>query len=89
MYLQHFSVNGTHFATFYILYVTAEGRIPDMVAYEFYLPDETGKEHLIGILPERRKNQKRITNKSILNWVKKILGDVGDIKNIYFAKVDV
>ena len=60
-----------------------------MVAYEFYLPDEIGKEHLIGILPERRKNQKRITNKSILNWVKKILGDVGDIKNICFAKVDV
>ncbi len=60
-----------------------------MVAYEFYLPDETGKKHLIGILPERRKNQKRITNKAILNWVKKILGDGGDIKDIYFAKVDV
>ena len=24
-----------------------------MVAYEFYSPDETGKERLIGILPER------------------------------------
>jgi hypothetical protein len=89
MYLQHFSVNGIHFATFYTFYVTAEGRIPDMVAYEFYLSDEKGKEHLIGILPERRKNQKRVSNKSILNWVKKILGDGGDIKNIYFTKVDV
>jgi len=60
-----------------------------MVAYEFYLPDETGKENLIGILPERRKNQKRISDKSILNWMKKILGDGGYIKNIYFTKVDV
>jgi len=89
MYLQRFSVNGTHFAIFNIIYVTAEGRIPDMVAYEFYSPDETGKEHLIGILPEKRKNQKRISNKSILNWGKKILGDGGDIKNIYFTKVYV
>jgi len=60
-----------------------------MVAYEFYSPDEVGKEHLIGILPERRKNLKRITNKSILNWVKKILDKGGNIKNIYFTKVDV
>jgi hypothetical protein len=89
MYLQHFTVNGIHFATFYVLYVTPEGRIPDMVAYEFYSPDETGKERLIGILPERRKNPKRINTKSILNWVKKILGNEGDMKNIYFTKVDV
>ncbi len=60
-----------------------------MVAYEFYSPDETGKEHLVAILPERRKDLKRISNKSILNWVKKILGNEGDIKNIYFTKVDV
>jgi flagellar basal body-associated protein FliL len=60
-----------------------------MVAYEFYSPGETGKEHLVAILPERRKNLRRISNKSILNWVKKILGNGGDIKNIYFTKVDV
>jgi hypothetical protein len=69
--------------------MTPEGRIPDMVAYEFYSPDETGKEHLIGILPERRKNLKRISNKSILNWAERILGNEGDVKNIYFTKVDM
>ncbi len=39
-----------------------------MVAYEFYLRDGTGKEYLIGILPERRGRPERITNDSILNW---------------------
>jgi hypothetical protein len=39
-----------------------------MVAYEFYWRDEKGKEHLIGILPERRKNPERITEESIFNW---------------------
>ena len=38
-----------------------------MVAYEFYLSDETGKKHLIGILQERRKNSERITRESIIN----------------------
>jgi hypothetical protein len=60
-----------------------------MVAYEFYRPDETGKEHFIGILPERRKNPERISRKFIMNWVRKILGDPSDVKNIYFVKVDL
>jgi hypothetical protein len=60
-----------------------------MVAYEFYWCDETEKEHFIGILPERRKNPERISDESIINWVRKILGDEGDLKNIYFVKVDV
>jgi len=38
-----------------------------MTAYEFYLRDERGKEHFIGILPERRGKPERITNDSILN----------------------
>ncbi len=41
-----------------------------MRAYEFYLR-EKGKEHLIGILPERRKNKDRITQEAILNWGRK------------------
>ncbi len=39
-----------------------------MVAYEFYLNDSEGNRSLIGILPERRKDPKRITQKSILKW---------------------
>jgi len=60
-----------------------------MVAYEFYLCDETEEEHLIGILPERRKNPERCTKDSVLNWGWKIIGDNSGIKNIYFVKVEM
>jgi len=60
-----------------------------MVVYEFYWRDETGKEHLIGILPERRKNPERITEKSILDWGRNIIGDHSDVKNIYFVQVEM
>ena len=50
-----------------------------MVAYEFYSrdrrdPTEAEVFHLIGILPERRKNSERITEESIMNWGRIILG---------------
>jgi hypothetical protein len=60
-----------------------------MVAYEFYLRDESRGEHFIGILPERRKNPDRITTESILNWGRKVIGDNPDIDNIHFTKVEV
>jgi len=59
-----------------------------MVAYELYWSDQEGKENLIGILPERRKNPERITKESILNWGWKIIGDNSDVKNIYFIPVE-
>ena len=62
---------------------------PDMLAYEFYWRDEKGKDHFIGILPERRRKPKRITQESILNWGWKVIGDNSNVKNIYFVKVDV
>jgi hypothetical protein len=46
-----------------------------MVAYEFYLNDSEGNRSLIGILPERRKDPKRITQKSILKWGRMLLYD--------------
>ena len=46
-----------------------------MVAYEFYLNDFEGNKRLIGILPERRKDPLRITQKSILRWGKMLLND--------------
>ena len=58
-----------------------------MVAYEFYLRDEKGKKHLVGILPERRRKSERITNDSILNWGSNILGDHSDIRNIHFVRL--
>ena len=42
-----------------------------MVAYEIHWRDETGRDHLIGILPERRRKVERITLGSIFGWVKK------------------
>ena len=60
-----------------------------MVAYEFYLRDEKGKEHLIGILPERRGNPERITNDSIPNWDGNIIGDHSHVRNIYFVRLEM
>ena len=59
------------------------------IAYEFYWRDEEGKEHLIGILPERRKNPERITEDSILNWGWKVIGNNPDLNNIYFVRVEM
>ena len=58
-----------------------------MLAYEFYCRDEGGDEHLIGILPERRKNLERITEESVLNWGREVMGDTLGIKTIRFVKV--
>ena len=57
-----------------------------MVAYEFYRQKPNGC-HLIGILPERRKDPERITEESIMNWVRILLGDRGDLRNIFFVKI--
>ena len=59
-----------------------------MIAYEFYLRDETGKDHLIGILPERREKPERVTNKSIFNWIENVIDGHLDIRNIYFVRVE-
>jgi hypothetical protein len=72
----------------FIFLVDPLGGTPDMVAYEFYWCDEREKEHLIGILPERRKKPERITKESILNWGWKVIGDNSDVKDIYFVKVE-
>ncbi len=60
-----------------------------MVAYQFYWNDEAGKEHLIGVLPERRKDPERISNQLIMNWVRGILGESAHFEKIHFVKVNV
>ena len=59
-----------------------------MVAYEFYWLNEKESTHFLGILPERRKKQERITQESILNWGKMVIGESSDVKNIYFVRVE-
>lgn len=56
-----------------------------MVAYEFYWRDDKGKNHLIGILPERRKNPERITSESIMNWVRLVT----DAKDVFFIPIEI
>jgi len=63
-----------------------------MVSYEFYWRDEIGEIHLIGILPERRKDKNRINNESIMNWVKKVIGNNNnndEVRNIFFTQVNI
>jgi len=60
-----------------------------MVAYEFYWCDHKGKDNLIGILPERRKNPERITQESIINWARKVIGDDTEVKDISFFQVEI
>jgi hypothetical protein len=60
-----------------------------MVAYEFYWRDEIGIAHLIGILPERRKDPTRITEESIMNWVKKVIYNNIEVSNVFFNQVTI
>ena len=60
-----------------------------MVAYEFYWRDPQQEFHLIGILPERRKNSERITEDSIMRWGKIILGENAELTNVLFPQVTI
>jgi hypothetical protein len=58
-----------------------------MLVYELYVFNKTKGYEFVGALPERRKNPARITNNSVMNWGKMLLGDNVDSKNIFFKPV--
>lgn len=60
-----------------------------MVAYEFYIVDDKEEFHLIGTLPERRKDPLRMTRESIMKWGRLVLGDSVDVHDIYFIQIEV
>ena len=60
-----------------------------MVAYEFYWPDSVKEYDLLGILPERRKNPRRITDASVMKWGKMLLGNNGSKKSIFYKKITI
>jgi len=60
-----------------------------MVAYEFYWHDPVKGYELVGILPERRKNPERITQKSVMGWVEKVFGNNLSTKDIFFIQVTI
>ena len=58
-----------------------------MVAYELFSFDKKNGYEFIGILPERRKDPKRITKESVVNWGRMVLGNRSGGKKILFNRV--
>ena len=46
-----------------------------MIAYEYYWVDKRGETHSFAILPERRGNPERFTEKSIMKWGRMVIID--------------
>jgi len=60
-----------------------------MLVYELYTFDKEKGYELIGVLPERRKNQTRITKESVIRWGRMLLGNDVDSKDILFKPVAI
>jgi hypothetical protein len=60
-----------------------------VIAYEFYWLDPQGGYQIIGVLPERRKDSIRITQKSVMSWAEIFFGDNLNAKDIYFIQVTI
>jgi len=60
-----------------------------MVAYELYLYDKRKGDQLIGILPERRKDPRRITKESVLKWGRMLLDESARNKNIIIRQMTI
>jgi hypothetical protein len=60
-----------------------------MVAYEFYFLDFVNGNELLAILPERRKDPRRITDASVMNWGKMLFGNNESKKIIFCQKVTI
>jgi hypothetical protein len=60
-----------------------------MVGYELYWHDPIKGYQLIGVLPERRRNPKRITKDSVLNWGGKYFGNNMNLNGMFFLEVEI
>ena len=60
-----------------------------MLGYELYWRDPLKGYQLIGVLPERRRNSKRITIESVLNFGKKYFGNNLDLNEMFFLEVEI
>jgi hypothetical protein len=60
-----------------------------MLVYELYALKKKKGYELIGVLPERRKNQTRITKESVIRWGRMLLDDDVDSKDIFFKPVRI
>jgi hypothetical protein len=61
-----------------------------MIAYKFYSRVKGKGDRFIGILPERRESAGRMTQESVIRWVRTVLSDIVDIDfdDIYFIQVE-
>lgn len=60
-----------------------------MLAHELYLRDPLEGYQHIGTLPERRTNLARITERSVMNWAREILGDGIDFDKLFFITITI
>ena len=62
-----------------------------MAKYAFYYMNQRGDRHLVGILPERRRDPRRITHQSIMNWWTRIAGHIPmqDGHKVRFEQVEI
>jgi hypothetical protein len=60
-----------------------------MVAYAFYLFEGIEKIHFVVLLPEKRKNPKRITQESIFDYMRTILGKERDVDTLFFIEIEL
>jgi hypothetical protein len=60
-----------------------------MLAYELYTFNKKKGYEIVGVLPERRKDPMRITEDSVTNWGKTLLGEDADSHNMFFRRVAI
>ena len=58
-----------------------------MKAYEVYAVDKNKGHELLGVLPERRIDPKRITRESVIKWGKILLGSMANYKGLFIKKI--
>jgi len=56
-------------------------------AYEFYVRHPSKGDQWIGILPERRRNSKRVSNETVKKWGKRLIGKEVDSTELFFIQV--
>ena len=58
-----------------------------MIAYAFYCLDPKAGYHVLGVVPERRKNPARITRNSVMDWGKVLFSNKSGNNKIFFIQV--
>jgi len=60
-----------------------------IIAYEFYFRKPLNGHQFLGILPERRKDPRRITKESIKKLGRKMIGKATDLNELFFTQVTI